>query len=117
MLGGCATGVVCILDTLMGLWVVYWDEWVKDFRRVRQRPQADFELDDALDDPAGEGEQIGLTAMPVPLSSQASSFAYQKAGLSGGAEADAVAGLRTGSHTQKGKFNMANWDQSDSELS
>ena len=113
VLGGLVTGVVCVLDALMGLWVVWRDEFVKDFRRVRQRP-ADFELDDALDDP-GEGEQIGLTAMPAPISAQTSSFTYlnNKAPGAGIGESSADGGLRAGSHTQKGKFNMANWEQPD----
>ena len=120
VLGGLITGIVCLSDTLMGLWVrtqhhiilylcccchhcrrsacccapsagmsmplnnarqhvqvVFWDEYIKDFRRVRHRPAAaDFDLDDALDFENGEGEQIGLTAMPAPLSTQTSSFTY-----------------------------------------
>ena len=58
---GClAVGVVCLIDLFMGAYVVYTDEWRKDFHRVRQRPD-EFELDDNMDPYEGE-EESGLVA-------------------------------------------------------
>lgn len=58
MHGLAAVGLVGVADFCMGAYVVYTDEWRKDFHRVRQRPD-EFELDDNMD-PYEEEEQQGL---------------------------------------------------------
>ena len=103
-------------------WQVLIDEYVRSFKRVRQRP-ADFELDDALDEP-GEGEHLRLTSVPAQLQDQltrvslngdkaAAALPGKSVGL-----ADAQPHLQPQQHQQqpKGRFNAAMWEQQDGEL-
>ena len=96
------------------------DECLKSFKRVRQRP-ADFELDDALDEP-GDGEHLRLTAVPAEQQMQTRMLSLPGKQASGGIElgAKSVPLSEMQGHSaapvQKGRFDPRNWEQSDPEL-
>ena len=103
LLQTCCWQTACYVQVLV-------DEYFKSFKRVRQRP-ADFELDDALDEP-GEGEDLRLTAMPAQQQGQLSRLS-----ISGDGAATALPGksvpLAEVQQTQKGRFNASIWEQDE----